>query len=91
MFSYDSRVMLRWQQEMQSPGKLKQWWQQLTILTCLDFQKPSLALNMQLRRMMLINKSMSVEMMTKNTMRSMLSAILEAVTSWKNQHTQWVL
>ena len=37
MFSYDSRVMLRWQQEMQSPGKLKQWWPQLTILTCLDF------------------------------------------------------
>ena len=36
--------MLRCKQEMQRPGKLKQWWQQLTILTFLDFHKPYLSI-----------------------------------------------
>ena len=45
---------------------------------------------MQFPEVTLINKLMSVEMMTMNTMKTMLSGTLSTVmTSCKNQHTQW--
>ena len=56
-------VTVRWQQEIQKPRNLKQWWQQWIILTCLDSQKPRVALNMQFPGMTRINKLMGVEMM----------------------------
>ena len=74
------------------PGNLKQWWQQWTILTCLDSQRPRLALKMQFPGLMRINKSTSMKMMTMFAKRTMLSGTLVTVmTSWMKQHTQLVL
>ena len=92
VLSVHGEVMLRLQRQMRRPGNLKQWWQQWTILTCLDSQMRCLAWNMQFLRMTRINKLMGVEMMAMNTLRSMSNGTLATVmTSWKNQHTQWGL
>ena len=62
------------------------------ILTCLDTPKPRLALNAQFPGMTPINKFMSMEMMTLDTVRTTMNRTLATVvTRWKNQHTQWVL
>ena len=40
LLSFHNGVMLRCQREIQRSRNLKQWWQQWTSLTCLDFQRP---------------------------------------------------
>ena len=76
---------------MQRSRNLQRWWQQWTILTCLDSRRPRLASKMQLPEMTRINKSMSMKMMMMNTLRKMFTgALLTVMTNWMKQHTHLV-
>ena len=77
---------------MSRPGNLKQLWQLLTILTCLDTPRPLLALKMQFRGMTRIHILMNVKMMTMNTTtKTFTGTLVTLMMSWMKPHTQLVL
>ena len=62
-------------------------WAAIDFLTCLDSQEPRLAVNMQFPGMMFVNQSMITEMVTKNTMKTMLSGTqASTMTEWRGHH-----
>ena len=79
VLSVHSGVMPRLQREMQGQENRNSDVSFLTILTCVDTQQRRLSFNMQFPGTIMVNKGISMEIMTRSTKRTMLSGTLATV------------